>query len=126
MAAARDRRGAGTRGGRVPMAACLARLPSVEWGGQAGARRAIPAEAAKRLAAPPKRTLRDANHRNHRSPDQQGPGASLLLEVEYGEIDRELVGHRIVRALSLINNLEINEQILYARMINIEKTTLIV
>jgi len=50
---------------------------------------------------------------------------NVLLEVEYGEIDGELVGNGIVRALSLINNLEINEQILYARMINVEQTTLI-
>jgi hypothetical protein len=50
---------------------------------------------------------------------------NVLLEVEFGEIDGELVGHGIVRTLSLINNLEINEQILYARMINIEETTLI-
>ncbi len=50
---------------------------------------------------------------------------NVLLEVEYGEVDGELVGHGIIRALSLINNLEINEQILYARMINIEETTLI-
>lgn len=50
---------------------------------------------------------------------------NVLLEVEYGEVEGELVGHGIVRCLSLINNLEINEQILYARMINIEETTLI-
>ena len=50
---------------------------------------------------------------------------NVLLEVEYGEIAGELVGNGIVRTLSLINNLEINEQILYARMINIEETTLI-
>jgi hypothetical protein len=50
---------------------------------------------------------------------------NVLLEVEYGEIEGELVGHGIVRALSLINNLEINEQVLYARMVNIEETTLI-
>ena len=49
----------------------------------------------------------------------------MLLEVEYGETDGELVGNGIVRALSLINSLEINEQILYARMINVEQTTLI-
>jgi hypothetical protein len=29
-------------------------------------------------------------------------------------------------ALSLINNLEVNEQVLYARMINIEESTLII
>ena len=37
----------------------------------------------------------------------------------------ELVGDGIVRTLSLINSLEINEQILYARMVNVEQTTLI-
>jgi hypothetical protein len=51
---------------------------------------------------------------------------NVLLEVQYGEIDGELVGDGIVAALSLINSLEINEQVLYARMINIEETTLIV
>ena len=51
---------------------------------------------------------------------------NVLLEVEFGEVDGELVGDGIVRALSLINNLEINEQVLYARMINVEQTTLIV
>ncbi len=50
---------------------------------------------------------------------------NVLLEVEYGEIEGELVGNGIVRALSLINSLEINEQVLYARMINVEETTLI-
>jgi hypothetical protein len=50
---------------------------------------------------------------------------NVLLEVEFGEVEGELVGNGIVRALSLINNLEINEQILYARMINVEQTTLI-
>jgi hypothetical protein len=50
---------------------------------------------------------------------------NVLLEVEFGEIEGELVGDGIIRALSLINNLEINEQILYARMINVEQTTLI-
>ena len=34
-------------------------------------------------------------------------------------------GAGIVGALSLINNLEVNEQVLYARMINLEETTLI-
>ncbi len=51
---------------------------------------------------------------------------NVLLEVQYGEIESELVGDGIVLALSLINNLEVNEQVLYARMINIEETTLIV
>ena len=51
---------------------------------------------------------------------------NVMLEVEYGEIEGERVGDGIVRTLSLINSLEINEQVLYARMINVEQTTLIV
>jgi hypothetical protein len=51
---------------------------------------------------------------------------NVLLEVQFGEIEGERVGAGIVAALSLINNLEVNEQVLYARMINIEETTLIV
>ncbi len=50
---------------------------------------------------------------------------NVIFEVEYGEIDGELVGDGVVRCLSLINNLEVNEQILYARMINLEQSTLI-
>jgi hypothetical protein len=50
---------------------------------------------------------------------------NVLLEVQFGETADEIVGRGIVVALSLINNLEINEQVLYARMINIEETTLI-
>jgi hypothetical protein len=51
---------------------------------------------------------------------------NVLLEVQYGEVAGELVGRGIVTSLSLINNLEVNEQVLYARMINIEETSLIV
>jgi hypothetical protein len=50
---------------------------------------------------------------------------NVVLEVEYGEVGGELVGNGIVLALSLINHLEINEEILYGRMENIEQTTLI-
>ena len=50
---------------------------------------------------------------------------NVILEVEFGEVAGELVGQGIVRCLSLINNLEVNEQILYARMINVEESTLI-
>ena len=50
---------------------------------------------------------------------------NVLIEVQYGEVDGERIGAGIIRALSLINNLEVNEQILYARMINLEETTLI-
>lgn len=50
---------------------------------------------------------------------------NVLLEVQFGETADELIGRGIVTALSLINSLEVNEQILYARMINVEETTLI-
>jgi hypothetical protein len=50
---------------------------------------------------------------------------NVILEVEFGEIAGEIVGQGIVRCLSLINNLEVNEQVLYARMINVEESTLI-
>ncbi len=46
-------------------------------------------------------------------------------EVEYGEVECDLVGDGIVRALSVINNLGINEQVLSTRRINIEQATLI-
>jgi hypothetical protein len=50
---------------------------------------------------------------------------NVLLEVQFGETSDEIVGSAIVAALSVINNLEINEQVLYARMINVEESTLI-
>jgi len=50
---------------------------------------------------------------------------NTLLQVEYGEIEGEWIGDGIKTALALINNLEINEQVLYARMENIEQSTLI-
>lgn len=50
---------------------------------------------------------------------------NVLLEVQFGETSDEIAGSAIVTALSVINNLEINEQVLYARMINVEQSTLI-
>jgi hypothetical protein len=50
---------------------------------------------------------------------------NVLLEVQYGDAADEIVGNGIVVALTLINNLEVNEQVLYARMIDVEQTTLI-
>lgn len=50
---------------------------------------------------------------------------NVIVEVEYGEIAEELIGDGILVALRLINNLEVNEQVLYARMIDIEQSTLI-
>ena len=51
--------------------------------------------------------------------------ANVLLEVQFGETADELVGRAIIVALSAIYTLEVNEQVLYARMIDIEETTLI-
>jgi hypothetical protein len=50
---------------------------------------------------------------------------NLVIEVEYGEVHDESIGDAMIATLRLINNLEVNEQILYARMIDIEQTTLI-
>lgn len=50
---------------------------------------------------------------------------NLILEMEYGEVKSERIGDGIIATLSLINNLEINEQILYARMMNVEQSSLI-
>lgn len=50
---------------------------------------------------------------------------NMILQVEYGEIASERIGDGIVETLRIINNLEVNEQILYARMINVEQSTLI-
>lgn len=51
--------------------------------------------------------------------------ANTLVQVEYGETAAESVGRGVVAALKLINDLEVNEQILYARMENVESSTLI-
>jgi hypothetical protein len=50
---------------------------------------------------------------------------NVILEIEYGEVEGEKIGDGVILALSLINNLEINEEILYGRMENIEQSTLI-
>lgn len=54
--------------------------------------------------------------------DDRAP--NTVLQVEYGETADELVGNGIAAALKLINNLEVNEQVLYARMENVEESTL--
>lgn len=50
---------------------------------------------------------------------------NVILEVEFGEIEGEYIGKGVILALGIINNLEVNEQILYGRMINVEQSTLI-
>ncbi len=50
---------------------------------------------------------------------------NVVLEVQFGDTADEAIGDGIIVALTVINNLEVNEQVLYARMINVEQTTLI-
>lgn len=50
---------------------------------------------------------------------------NIVLEIEYGEVEGEQIGEGIVTALRLINNLEINEELLYGRIEKIEKSTLV-
>jgi hypothetical protein len=64
-------------------------------------------------------TWRDPEHVSH---DDRAPNTQL--EVEYGEVASEAVGRGIKLALRLINDLEINEQILYARMEDVEESSL--
>lgn len=49
---------------------------------------------------------------------------NVIIEVEYGKTRDEMIGDGIVAALRLINLLEVNEQVLYARMANVEQSTL--
>lgn len=49
----------------------------------------------------------------------------ILMEIEYGEVKEERIGDGIVSALKIINNLEINEVVLYARMSEVEQSTLV-
>jgi hypothetical protein len=49
---------------------------------------------------------------------------NVVLEVQFGEVESELVGTGVLAALRLINELEINEQVLYVRMVNVEETSL--
>jgi len=50
---------------------------------------------------------------------------NVVLEIEYGEIEGEQIGHGVITALSLINHLEINEETLYGRMEHIQQSTLV-
>ena len=50
---------------------------------------------------------------------------NIIMEIEYGEVEGELVGDGIVTTLRIINHLEVNEEILYGRMTDVEQSTLI-
>ncbi len=49
----------------------------------------------------------------------------ILMEIEYGEVQGEHIGEDVISALKVINNLEVNEKILYARMSEIEQSMLV-
>lgn len=50
---------------------------------------------------------------------------NVILEVVYGETSSELIGNAIKSCLKLINHLEINEEVLFFRMMNIEQSNLL-
>lgn len=50
---------------------------------------------------------------------------NVVLEIEYGETGNQEIGDGIITALRLINNLEINEEVLYGRMEKVEQSTLV-
>jgi hypothetical protein len=54
-------------------------------------------------------------------PPPAGTGVSPSLQSDHDAV----AAATAARAARLINNLEINEQVLYARMINVEQSTLI-
>ncbi len=50
---------------------------------------------------------------------------NTILQVEYGDTDDEAVSDGLMATLGVINNLEVNEEILYARIEKIERSTLV-
>lgn len=65
-------------------------------------------------------TWRDPDNRSH---DEDEP--NMLLQVEYGESASEVVGDAIMVSIHVINLLEVNEVVLYARSSNVEQSTLL-
>lgn len=49
---------------------------------------------------------------------------NVVMEIEYGEAESEMIGAAISTCLNIINDLEINEVILYHRTSNIENSSL--
>jgi len=85
-----------------------------------------------RLKSEPLNFMKATTELNARGTWQDPNGAAndmradnIIMEIEYGEVEGEHIGDGIVTALRVINNLEINEEILYGRMTDIEQSTLI-
>ena len=51
--------------------------------------------------------------------------SNKVLQVEFGDSPDDLVSEGLVATLGLINNLEVNEEILYARIERLERSTLV-
>ncbi|KAJ7527414.1 hypothetical protein O6H91_16G053500 [Diphasiastrum complanatum] len=64
-------------------------------------------------------TWRDGEETNH---DVSAP--NRLLQVEYGEVESHLLGDATLISLHLINLLQVNELILYARILGVHQSTL--
>ena len=63
-----------------------------------------------------------------RDPDSVSDDAdapNMLLQVEYGDLASEAVGDTIMVCIHIINLLQVNEQLLYARSSNVEQSTLL-
>lgn len=50
---------------------------------------------------------------------------NTILQVEYGDSSEGLVSEGLITVLRVINNLEVNEEILYARIERLERSTLV-
>ena len=50
---------------------------------------------------------------------------NTVLEIEYGDNEGKTIAEGIITALRLINNLEINEEVLYGRVEKVEQSTLV-
>ena len=59
----------------------------------------------------------------HGSCDDES-ATNSILEIQYGEVESERIGDGIISTLRLINELEVNEKVLYARMRNVEQSSL--
>ncbi|NEO42864.1 MAG: hypothetical protein F6K55_01335, partial [Moorea sp. SIO4A3] len=65
-------------------------------------------------------TWKDPNNVSHDDREK-----NIILQTEYGEVKSELISEGLLATVKMINNLEINEQVLYFRMIDVEQSSLI-
>ncbi|NEQ81388.1 MAG: hypothetical protein F6K26_14395 [Moorea sp. SIO2I5] len=65
-------------------------------------------------------TWKDPNNVSHDDREK-----NIILQTEYGEVESELISEGLLATVKIINNLEINEQVLYFRMIDVEQSSLV-